>query len=380
MIKAVKCVLLHNLACGFLVLMPTTNRGDEPLVAPYERSSTIESITFDWSTHQSHAPGSDNWPVTWGDDNHLYTAWGDGGGFGGTNQLGRVSLGVARIEGSAEGYRGFNIWGGHQPERGQAATFAGKSYGILAVDGVFYMWVGLFRPNQDPFDEVRLAVSKDHGRTWELADWNFSKADGVMLPTLLNFGCDYAGARDNFVYSYLIRFRSQAGPDDYHDKVPWLQCQRPGTVDLARVEKSRILDRSAWEFFAGFDDSSTPNWVADLRKRQPVFEDANGVGWNLSVSFNAPLQRYLLTTEHTETHRGNIGIHDAPEPWGPWTTAHYSREFGKDHVTTNCFYWNFVNKWLSPDGQRFTMVFTGRKENDSWNTIGGQITTFPLSK
>src|SRR5687768_4554672 len=65
--------------------------------APYGKSPIILEWRLDWSTHQRHAPGSDNWPITWAVDDHQYTAWGDGGGFGGSNSDGRVSLGVARI-------------------------------------------------------------------------------------------------------------------------------------------------------------------------------------------------------------------------------------------------------------------------------------------
>jgi len=75
----------------------------------------IESITWDTSTFRHEAPGSDNWPMTWADDGYLYTSWGDGGGFGGTNSDGRVSLGVARVEGLATSYQGFNVWGGKKP-------------------------------------------------------------------------------------------------------------------------------------------------------------------------------------------------------------------------------------------------------------------------
>ncbi len=367
---ALRSLVLFLILMGLVVALAAEQKPSSP---PYASSPVIASVEFDWSSHNSMAPESDNWPVTWGKDDYLYTTWGDGGGFGGSNKRGRVSLGVARIEGDEESYQGINIWGGHDPEFDQKATFEGKSYGILSVDDVLYMWVGLFRPNKNPFDEVRLAVSGDHGRTWKLADWNFTKAEGVMLPTMLNFGRDYDGARDKYVYTYLIRYRSEKGPDNYEDKVPWLQCQRPGTVDLARVDKNRVLDRSAWEFFSGFDAAAKPTWTADLKQRAPVFEDQNGVGWNISVSYNRPLKRYLLTTEHTETHRGNIGIHDSPEPWGPWTTALYEQEWGRGHVSLNTFYWNFVNKWVSPDGQNFTMVFTGRKENDSWNTIRGRF-------
>lgn len=338
---------------------------------PYPPSPVIAEMRFDWSTHFRAAPGSDSWPLTWADDDHQYTAWGDGGGFGGTNSLGRVSLGVARIEGSFEEQRGVNLWGGHEPQN--PATFPGKSYGIVCVGGVLYMWVGIFRERSEPFDQVRLAVSRDHGASWTLADWAFTDDEGVMLPTILQFGRDYAGARDDYVYSYLIRFRGTEGPDDYEDKVSWLVAQKPGAVDLARVPRERMLDRDAWEFCAGLGADGAPIWTADLSARRPVFEDPNGVGWNLSVSYNAGLGRYLLCTEHTETHRGKLGVFDAPEPWGPWTTVAYYDAWGEGQVPVNTFFWNFANKWLSADGTQFVMTFTGRKENDSWNVLRGEF-------
>lgn len=80
--------------------------------APYPPSPVIKEVKFLWSTHERFAQGSDNWQLTWADDNHQYAPWGDGGGFGGTNSDGRVSLGVARVEGPWNDYQGFNVWGG----------------------------------------------------------------------------------------------------------------------------------------------------------------------------------------------------------------------------------------------------------------------------
>jgi len=56
--------------------------------------------------------------------------------------------------------------------------------------------------------------------------------------------------------------------------------------------------------------------------RKPVFENRYGIGWCISVSYNAGLNRNILATEHAETHRGNLAIFDAPAPWGPWTTIY----------------------------------------------------------
>src|SRR6516162_8230663 len=70
--------------------------------APYPPSKLIRGITWEWETYTNAALGSDLWPVTWGPDDNLYVAWGDGGGFGGTDADGRVAMGIGRIEGGPE--------------------------------------------------------------------------------------------------------------------------------------------------------------------------------------------------------------------------------------------------------------------------------------
>lgn len=330
---------------------------DPPHPAPYSSSPVITSIFFDWATHDRQAPGSDNWPITWADDDHQYTSWGDGGGFGGTNSDGRVSLGVARVEGDPDDYTGHNVWGGKNPEN--PAQFEGKSYGIISISGVLYMWVSP-GSNKNNYNEARLAKSTDHGATWTLADWAFTKADDLVLPTFCQFGKDYAGARDNYVYSYAIHLQDDSA----------LKIQKPGQIDLMRVPKDKIIDQASYEFFAGFDGNNQPIWVTDLAARLPVFEDPNGVGWNVSVSYNPGLKRYLLATEHTESFESNLGIFDASQPWGPWTTVGYYNNWGE---FDGAFFWNFSNKWLSADGKNFTLIFTGVGDYDSWNSIRGSF-------
>jgi hypothetical protein len=357
---------------SLLVTLAVAQASHAPVVGPakppYPASPGIARVEFDFSTHRRLAPGSDNWPTTWGSDGHLYSVWGDGGGFGGTNGTGRVLLGVARIEGDATHYIGKNIWGGFEGEN--PAQFGGKSYGILSVAGVLYMWVA---PQPNPhLDHSQLAWSTDRGATWQLAGWTFPFADALTVPTFLNFGRDYAGARDGYVYSYFIHpawgpgkaTKTTAHTFDVH---------QPGRIHLSRVPKDALLDRTRYEFFTGLSAAGVPVWSTDVTKKRPVFEDPNGVGWNVSVSYNPGLRRYLLSTEHTETHAGKLGIFDAPEPWGPWTTIAYDEAWGAGLIEVSTFYWNFAPKWLSADGTRFTMVFTGRNTNDSWNTVAGRF-------
>jgi len=358
-------------AYAYLILLSIVTASGQ-VAPPYPPSEVISGVRFDWSTHMRLAPGSDNWPVTWADDGHQYTVWGDGGGFGGTNGIGRSSMGVARMQGNWHNFMPVNIWGGAPP--GKPHSRIGKSYGIISTGGVLYMWVGMPETEKDPFGEVRIARSEDRGLNWESADWAFTREEGIMMPTFCNFGKDYMGARDGYVYSYLIRFRSYEGPDDYPDKVDWLNCQKPGMIDLARVPVDRIMEREAYEFFGGMHQGE-PLWTKDAAQRIPVFTNEDGVGWCVSVVHNEGLGRYILTTEHTETHRGNMGMFDAPEPWGPWTTVLYTFGWGEGHVPLNTFYWNFSNKWTSTDGTRFTLVFSGRKENDSFNVVRGTFKT-----
>ncbi|MHC4541614.1 MAG: hypothetical protein ACYS74_17835, partial [Planctomycetota bacterium] len=51
--------------------------------APYPQSSHITGISWNMGTLRNFAPYSDNWCITWADNDHQYTSWGDGGGFGG---------------------------------------------------------------------------------------------------------------------------------------------------------------------------------------------------------------------------------------------------------------------------------------------------------
>jgi len=329
---------------------------------PCPPSPMIERAEFSFDERIVLAPGSDNWPMTWAADGHQYTAWGDGGGFGGTNSDGRVSLGVARIEGDASDYRGINVWGGKDPEA--PARFGGKSYGILALGDRLYMWVSP-GSGEENNEEARLAWSDDRGRTWTRADWAFTEADAIMVPAFCQFGQDYADARDDFVYVYTTRL---------HD--PAARMQRPGAVDLLRVPTDRLRERAAYEIFAGRDDAGSPTWSHDFADRRAVLDDPSGLH-RLSVNYNAGLERYLLCVEHSEGYAGNLALFDAPQPWGPWTTALYTENWGGFGAT---FYWCIPNKWTSPDGLAFTIVFTGTGPNDAWNTVPGRFVLRPAAE
>jgi hypothetical protein len=365
-----------TIVLGLVPLVSTTVLAE----APYPPSPVIADISLDWSSHRRSAVGSDNWQLTWADDDHQYGAWGDGGGFGGTNSRGRVGLGFGRIEGEWDKYCGFNVWGGQDPEN--PAQFAGKSWGTICVGGVLYSWIAPDQPDTgDPRDHYRyieLGRSTDHGAHWTKAQWRWWREDNLTIPTFLVYGRDNAGARDAYVYSYFIR------PQDVSITQAsfGLKVHQPGALFLARVHKSSIFARrEAYEWFTGFTGGQ-PTW-GPLSDKEPVFENPEGTGWCVSASYNPGLGRYLLATEHTVSHAGVMSLFDAPEPWGPWTTVKYwtpDDPFGSMRPGStldwadNVFFFSFAPKWLSIDGRRFTLVFTGGgsgKNNDSLNTVRG---------
>ena len=149
--------------------------GAEPSYPP---SAVIQGVSFDDGTARTEAPGSDNWPITWAANGHLYTSFGDGGGFGGTNSDSRVSMGIARVEGDKDDYRGFNIAGGKNSPH--PAPFKGKSEGILAVGDVLYLWRDGNGSDERAFSGSQLWRSDDLGATWKFASVEFSKHNGRL--------------------------------------------------------------------------------------------------------------------------------------------------------------------------------------------------------
>ncbi|MGD0536054.1 MAG: endo-1,4-beta-xylanase [Verrucomicrobiota bacterium] len=311
---------------------------------PYPPSPVIENIVWHWGTHATAAQGSDLWPVAWGPDNHLYAAWGDGGGFGGSDSDGRVAMGFARIEGRPEHWRGVNVNGGKSPEHPASFPQKGKTAGVAFVDGVFYAMINLQDGTWPKVDHV-LAWSTNKGATWTKADWVFAKGAGTFQPAkFLTFGKDYTGVPEplaGYVYLY--------GPKQSAD-------QGSGNrLYLARAPKNRLREQAAYEFFQKPDAAGKPVWVVESAQAQPVFSDPNGVTPG-SVGYNPGLKRFVLTCFHVGP--GQLGVFDAPSPWGPWTTVAYYEDWGgmgREGEGLTC---GFPEKWMSADGRTLWSIFS----------------------
>ena len=215
----------------------------------------------------AQAEGSDNWPLTWADDDALYTAYGDGRGFD-PKVPEKLSLGLARIEGGPDDFRGLNIRSATGERHGQGAQ-GEKASGILMVDGVLFMWIR-------NAGNSRLGWSRNRARTWTWCDWKFTTSFGC--PTFLNFGENYSAARDKYVYIYSQDHLSAYEPADQ--------------MVMARVPEDRLTDRQAYEFFVRLAADGQPVWTKDLQERGPVFRSP-GQCYRSGITYNAGLKRYL---------------------------------------------------------------------------------------
>ncbi|MCP4422283.1 MAG: SseB family protein, partial [Chloroflexi bacterium] len=109
---------------------------------------------------------------------------------------------------------------------------------------------------------------------------------------------------------------------------------------------------------------------ADVTKCQPVFTDPTNGRPAASVSFNPGLNRYIMTVPHGGV--GKLGVFDAPEPWGPWTTIAYYDNWG-GFGNSDSLYYYFPTKWISADGKTMWMVFSSTNELDAFNLVRADL-------
>jgi len=306
--------------------------------APYPPSQVIKRIA--WAPIPEiirRAQESDNWPLTWTDDDTLFTAYGDGYGFD-PKVPEKLSMGFAVISGAPPAFSGANLRSPTGEQKGDDRT-GRKASGMLMVDGVLYMWARNAGNSQ-------LSWSSDHGKTWTWSAWKFTTSFG--FPTFLNFGRNYEGARDGYVYLFSHDNDSAYEPAD--------------RMVLARVPKGEIKKRDAYEFFDGMDASGNPAWTKDISRRQAVFIHRNKC-YRSAISYHPKSKRYLWVQTlpgGDPVSGGGFGIYDAPEPWGPWTTVYFTERWDVPPGEMS----SFPTKWMGDDGKTLYLVFSG---NDSFS-------------
>ncbi|MDP9039425.1 MAG: DUF4185 domain-containing protein [Acidobacteriota bacterium] len=311
-----------------------------------------------YSTYQMPGDG-DLWPTCWADDDNLYTANGDGSAFTGAPiqpAVLRPDLQVSRISGTPPHLTGTAL-AANVGTNWSGPGFNRKPTGMLCRRGTLYLaFQNLDSKGFNTAPAASIARSTDHGITWQ---WESAAPmfGGPGQPSLfttiffLDFGRDAGNAIDRFVYAYGL---------DYN----WRGQQ---TLYLARVPASRVLDRHAWQFYAGPKPNGKPYWDAQIEHKVPVLLDTrivrpqtpgticpatDSVIAQGGVVYDKPLKRFLYTSWSCSTHE----FYEAPKPWGPWRHV-LSHDFGPQWSARNRGQYGTTvpSKFISADGTRFLL-------------------------
>lgn len=302
--------------------------------------ATVRIESF--SSHDTESRG-DLWPSCWADDDALYTANGDGWGFG--EQSDDADIVVSRVLGTPEsGLTGEVVARGEGIARIWApSNYNRKPTGMIAVDGdgdgrdELYLAVQDLNAQACPAcfnDAPNASISRsvDYGRTWHTTDAPMFTDHRFTTIFFLDYGRSQEHAHVlgpegmRYVLAYGIDYNWRTPTDP--------TAQRPADLYLARVPRDRIQDRMAWEFYADDTPGEQATWTADIDLRRPVLHDERTVYPQLScggrpngaiatnvgvisqggVVYNAPLRRYIYTSWTWYTFE----FYEAPRPWGPW--------------------------------------------------------------
>jgi hypothetical protein len=293
----------------------------------------------------------DTYPMTWADDNNIYTSSGDP--MWGRNAHQDTGMDVEMITGDPENYRisrpnllsDFLGFGGAGP----------KPSGMICVDGNLYLAAQNLCGSKPPRygercqhgSDAHVFVSKDHGITWSPGLGGMGKPmfPGCLFggPAFVNFGRNNEHARDSYVYA--------ASGDQWDNG-----CE----VRMGRVPAERIQDRSAWEWVSEVTAEGDAVWTADLELATPILSAERSIGLP-EVVYLHQLKRYLLLTwrlhQDFRPEGSDLYIYEAAEPWGPYTLV-YSEEFweGKE---VNPYCPRIPLKWMEPDGVTGWIQFSG---------------------
>jgi hypothetical protein len=310
----------------------------------------------------------DLWPMTWADDDNIYTANGDGFAFGWMP----TDIKVSRVYGTPPNMQGEAIsfaWGNFlgrwwPPEWWKVSR---KPTGMTCVHGKLYLFVQNLKNflSDNEFGDAPAASiswSEDHGASWHY-DRSAPMFDNHVFTTgfFLDYGKCNDYAFDGYVYVYGLDYNWRYSPG-----------YRSTKLYLARVPQGQIVQRPAWRFFSGFEVDGTPTWSADINEKIPVLQDEDefwgktGISQG-SVTYIPALNRYLYATWSDTAWI----FYESKYPWGvwrrvsvvQWANIPWTEEFFGGYATV------VPSKLLEPDGSGGWIVSSmlGAFNNDFYN-------------
>ncbi len=339
----------------------------------------------------------DNWHMSWADNDKVYVSLCDGSGLPGTPP-GNFNSRMYAIAGDSPKLT-FEYLSGYPNLTNEPNGLTNRYYnfGTLALDGKLYQFLSTpnhpFNEPQPKFVGAKLIYSPDDGQTWRNQDgsspvlwekWDdrskqnmafFEEpGDSFSLISVLQMGQNYSQNKDGFVYLY-----------SPNGSVEGTMNQ----VALCRVPKDRILDRAAYEFFAGLIADDGAKWSSRIEDRAVVHTFPAGYvnkfvhpyAWQPSVVYYAPAGQYLMTSwgmglTKSGTWFGKpsyLGFWTAPQPWGPWKQVYEEREWtpGGDQAA-RCYQPQIAPKWMAKDGKTFWLVWTDYQDGGQYYAFNAQ--------
>lgn len=372
-----------------------------------------KGVVFHHETHrQLHVNGSDghgdNFCQTWAADGNIYSFCDDGYGWTPRNQRANMSgysCRIWRITGDVNNRGVIEI--PNQPKYLFPTKWYG--FGIISVDSILYGTVthvgGSGKGWSRPFNGFKLMYSPDFGTTWHLHDGrklepgessglsrsmqpedNFIwQEDPVTITD--SRGADSTGFAFTSVYPVQCGQDNSLSQDNY---IYWYAPDVPANrLNLARVHKNHIRDRSKWEFFKEWNGIN-PVWISDIKRRGTVLEFpqqykdwvAAWRGNKPSVVYNPGLKKYIMINwiEYKSAYWDRPRLHDemgvksyamglyySDNPYGPWTEFFWEFDFKPGGRDYSIYHPQLSPKWISNDGKTMIMVFTSRS---SFGTVG----------
>lgn len=351
-------------------------------VPPCPKSSLIKEVLLSGTRH--FAGEGDMWPLTWAADGNLYGGAGDNSGS--PMNLWRIEKGPTDVEMEIvdnmpveaamyckpyfdpsikeSGLKNMNVNKFHFAAAGRLRGLSIKPASLISIKGVLYFAVETMNYGDNPaFNRQHnlngwIMTSTDFGKTWDKEVTPMDFLTGRLAsPHFVQFGRDYEGARDEYVYAL---FPAAEDGGNYWENADFLL--------LGRVHKDKIIIRKEWEFFTGTGKSGDPVWDKDDNLAKPVFNYPRMTGEN-HVAYNKGIKRYIMGNfshltidgEPKPFHAGNtfpsqLTLYEAPQPWGPWSLFYQDDNWG----CYGDYQPNFTPKWMSEDGKTIWMVASGQ--------------------
>jgi len=331
--------------------------------------------------------------MTWAKDDKQYAGLCDGRGWRNIPgySVRQYNSRIFRINGNPPGFT-FEYLPGYPDLFNEEFPNLSRYYGfgIFALDQMVFQF--LTTPNHPMTDSLpeprfigaKLIYSPDDGQTWRNQNgsplrwepWEersrenmvffCESGDAFSLLTVLQMGRNYQYNTDGYVYIYAPNGNTEGSMNQ---------------LVMFRTPKDRILDRSAYEFFAALNPDGSARWVKDIDARGIVYTFPSGwvntqvhpYAWHPSVVYNAALKVYLMVNWGMGCSPEGmwfgkpsyLGFWEAQHPWGPWTQIHEETQWTPvGDRGARAYQPQIAPKWIAEDGKSLWLVWTDFQEID----------------